>query len=135
MSRLLVGLLCLAAVVSAAWLGASGSADKAPAAWTEVAPGVLRGPGLPAGYALFSGDALAEPGKLWSPYTTDWDHWTDAGLVPTARSLRKLAELKPAVLLPAHGPVIDKDAVSALEKTAAAVEEVGFLKSYERYTK
>ena len=20
------------------------------------------------------------PGKLWSPYTTDWDHWTDAGL-------------------------------------------------------
>ena len=27
---------------------------------------------------LFCGDALAAPGKLWSPYTTDWDHWTDA---------------------------------------------------------
>ena len=33
---------------------------------------------------LFCGDALAAPGKLWSPYTTDWDHWTDLGLKPTA---------------------------------------------------
>ena len=24
------------------------------------------------------------PGKLWTPYTTDWDHWTDAGLRPAA---------------------------------------------------
>ncbi len=39
------------------------------------------------------------------------------------------------MLLPAHGPVIDKDAVPALEQTATAVEEVAFLKSFERYTK
>lgn len=84
---------------------------------------------------LFCGDALAAPGKMWSPYTTDWDHWTDAGLKPTHESLRKLAKLKPSVLLPAHGPVIDKEAVQAREQTAAAVEEVGFLKSFERYTK
>jgi glyoxylase-like metal-dependent hydrolase (beta-lactamase superfamily II) len=84
---------------------------------------------------VFCGDALAGPGELWSPYTTDWDHWTDAGLKPAAASLRKLAKLKPARLLPAHGAVIAKDVVRALEKTAAAVEEVGFLKSYERYTK
>jgi glyoxylase-like metal-dependent hydrolase (beta-lactamase superfamily II) len=84
---------------------------------------------------IFCGDALASPGKLWMPYTTDWDHWTDAGLTPTAKSLRKLAALKPAVLLPAHGPVIRKDAVAALTKTAAAAQEVAFLKSFERYTK
>ncbi len=84
---------------------------------------------------IFCGDALAGPGKLWSPYTTDWDHWTDAGLRPTAASLRKLAKLGPAVLLPAHGPVIGRDATGALEKTAKAVEEVAFLKSFERYTK
>src|SRR5262249_917666 len=36
---------------------------------------------------LFCGDAFAGPGKLWSPYTTDWDHWTDAGLKPAAESL------------------------------------------------
>jgi glyoxylase-like metal-dependent hydrolase (beta-lactamase superfamily II) len=84
---------------------------------------------------LFCGDALAAPGKLWAPYTTDWDHWTDAGLTPAARSLRKLAALKPAVLLPAHGPVIRQDAPTALARTAAAVEELAFLKSFERYTK
>ena len=84
---------------------------------------------------LFCGDALASAGKLWSPYTTDWDHWTEAGLKPAGQSLRKLAALKPSALLPAHGDVIRKDAVAALERTAAAVEEMGFLKSFERYTK
>ncbi|HEY7311729.1 MAG TPA: MBL fold metallo-hydrolase [Gemmataceae bacterium] len=84
---------------------------------------------------LFCGDALAAPGKMWSPYTTDWDHWTDMGLKPSHESLRKLAKLQPSVLLPAHGSVIDKEAVKALEQTATAVEEVGFLKSFERYTK
>jgi glyoxylase-like metal-dependent hydrolase (beta-lactamase superfamily II) len=84
---------------------------------------------------LFCGDALAAPGKLWSPYTTDWDHWTDAGLKPAAASLRKLAELRPATVLPAHGAVINRDPAGALAQTAAAVEEVAFLKSFERYTK
>lgn len=84
---------------------------------------------------LFCGDALASAGKLWSPYTTDWDHWTDAGLKPAAESLRKLADLKPDVLLPAHGPVIAKDAGAALTQTAEAVEEAGFFKSFERFTK
>lgn len=84
---------------------------------------------------IFSGDALASPGKLWSPFTTDWDHWTDAGLKPTHESLRKLAALKPATLYPAHGEAITKDATAALEETAKAVEEVAFLKSFERYSK
>jgi glyoxylase-like metal-dependent hydrolase (beta-lactamase superfamily II) len=84
---------------------------------------------------LFCGDALAAPGKLWSPYTTDWDHWTDLGLKPTAESLRKLAALKPAVLLPAHGDVISENAADALTRTADAAAEAGFLKSFERYTK
>ncbi len=84
---------------------------------------------------VFCGDAMFAPGKIWSPYTTDWDHWTDQGLKPAAASLRKLAELKPAVICPAHGAPIKTDAVAALTKTAEAVEEVGFLKSFERFTK
>src|SRR5262249_21895440 len=84
---------------------------------------------------LFTGDAFAAAGSLPTPYTTDWDHWTDAGLTPAGQSLRKLAALKPATLLPAHGPVVTKDATAALEKTAANVEEMAFLKSYERFTK
>lgn len=83
----------------------------------------------------FCGDILAAPGKMWSPYTTDWDHWTWAGLKPAHESLRRLAQLRPSLLLPAHGPVIDRDAAKALEQTAAAVEEVAFLKSFERFTK
>jgi glyoxylase-like metal-dependent hydrolase (beta-lactamase superfamily II) len=84
---------------------------------------------------LFAGDAVAAAGTLPTPYTTDWDHWTDAGLKPAGESLRKLAALKPATLLPAHGPVVTKGATDALEKTAANVEEMAFLKSFERYTK
>jgi glyoxylase-like metal-dependent hydrolase (beta-lactamase superfamily II) len=87
------------------------------------------------GPIVFSGDAFASAGKLWSPFTTDWDHWTDAGLKPTHESLRKLAALKPSVLYPAHGEAISKDAKAALEETAKAVEEVAFLKSFERYSK
>jgi glyoxylase-like metal-dependent hydrolase (beta-lactamase superfamily II) len=84
---------------------------------------------------LFAGDALASPGTMWSPYTTDWDHWTDQGLKPAAESLRKLAALSPAVLLPGHGEVVRKDTARALTQTADAVAEVGFLKSFERFTK
>src|SRR5262249_45474480 len=84
---------------------------------------------------VFCRHAPAGPGKLWTPYTTDWDHWTDQGLKPAHESLRKLAGLKPDVLLPAHGEVIDRDCEKALRSTADAVEEVAFLKSFERYTK
>src|SRR5207245_7265056 len=84
---------------------------------------------------IFSGDALAAPGKLWTPYTTDWDHWTDQGLKPAEASLRKLAALQPDLLLPAHGAPITSNCAAALEVTANRVAEVAFLKSFERYTK
>jgi glyoxylase-like metal-dependent hydrolase (beta-lactamase superfamily II) len=84
---------------------------------------------------LFCGDAFSVPGKLWTPFTTDWDHWTDIGLKPTAASLRKMAKLDPAVLCPAHGSIIDKDAAKALNDTATAVDEAAFMKSFERFTK
>ena len=89
---------------------------------------------------LFAGDALTGAGKLPTPYTTDWDHWTDAGLRPAAESLRKLARARPDMLLPAQGePLLAADrsdvVVRTLEQTAKAVEELGFLKSYERFTR
>lgn len=83
---------------------------------------------------VFAGDAIAERGKIWSPFTTDWDHWTDLGLKPTHESLRKLAALKPKALYPAHGKPITHDAAGALEDTAKAVEEVAFLKSFTRFS-
>src|SRR5262245_8313700 len=57
-TKRLVGLLSLAVVASAAWLGGAGQGSKvAVAAWVEVRPGVLRTSTLPAGYALVEGDA------------------------------------------------------------------------------
>src|SRR5207248_8091555 len=84
---------------------------------------------------VFCGGAFASAGKLWAPYTTDWDHWTDAGLKPAAESLRKLIALKAEVLCPAHGPIVGKEVEAALTRTLAAVEEAGFLKSFERFSK
>ena len=84
---------------------------------------------------VFCGGAFASAGKIWAPYTTDWDHWTDAGLKPTAKSLQTLMISKAGVLCPAHGPVLAKDIEAALKQTLDAVEEIGFLKSFERYTK
>ena len=84
---------------------------------------------------LFAGDALHSRGKMWTPYTTDWDHWTDAGLKPAAESLRKLVKLNATVLCPAHGPVITENIAKVITDTAEAVEEAAFMKSFERYTK
>src|SRR4029077_16670375 len=60
---------------------------------------------------------------------------TDLGLKPTEASLRKLAALKPDLLLPAHGAPITAGCVAALEQTADRVAEIAFLKSFERFTK
>lgn len=81
------------------------------------------------------GDALADAGKMPTPYTSDWDHWTDAGQKVAAASLRKLAALEPSLLLPAHGPIQDRNCTQILKDTADAVAEVAFLKSFERFTK
>src|SRR5688500_13762238 len=51
---------CLAILVGSAVVGlgaAPSQADDGVAAWTQVAPGVLRSPGIPCSYALVDGDA------------------------------------------------------------------------------
>src|SRR5262249_29176699 len=110
------GIHCsLAAGETLAWRGWAAAVVAAPGhARDPLAFLVRKGDGPP---VAFCGDAWAGPGKLWSPYTTDWDHWTDQGLKPAAASLRKLAALKPAALCPAHGPVVTKGAADALLQT------------------
>jgi glyoxylase-like metal-dependent hydrolase (beta-lactamase superfamily II) len=84
---------------------------------------------------VFAGGAFASAGKLWGPYTTDWDHWTDAGLKSAAAGLRKLQAARADILCPTHGPVVTKNIDAALKQSLSAVQEVAFLKSFERYTK
>jgi glyoxylase-like metal-dependent hydrolase (beta-lactamase superfamily II) len=83
---------------------------------------------------VFCGDALASPGKLWTPYTTEWDPAGDDGLKAAAASLRALLLLDPAALFPEHGEPILEAPGAALLQTAEAAAAAGFLKSYERYT-
>ncbi len=83
---------------------------------------------------VFAGDAVTGEGKLWTPYTTDWDHWTDVGLKPAGESLRKLSKLRPSVIFPARGPVVSANSSKLLDDAATAIEEAGFQKSFERYT-
>ena len=65
---------------------------------------------------LFCGDAFSRPGLLWTPFTTDWDHWTDVGLKPTANSASgKWLKLNPTILCPAHGSIIDNDGLQCFD--------------------
>ncbi len=82
----------------------------------------------------FCGDAMAAPGTIWSPFTLEWDHWTDSGLKPAAASLARLAQLELTILCPDHAAPITRDVVAAIRRTQAAVEEVAFLKSFERFS-
>lgn len=86
------------------------------------------------GDVIFLGDAMTSEGKLWTPFTTDWDHWQDAGLKATAESLRKLAARNPSKLFPARGPAVIVNPKALLEETAKKVDEAAFLKSFERFT-
>jgi len=80
----------------------------------------------------FIGDAVTGSGKVWTPFTTDWDHWQDAGLKASAASLCKLSDKRLTQLFPARGP-FDRPTID-LDEAANRIEEVAFLKSYERYT-
>ncbi|MGE0606776.1 MAG: MBL fold metallo-hydrolase [Pirellulales bacterium] len=91
--------------------------------------------GQSGGLIVFCGDALSATGKMPTPYTTDWDHWTGRGLQAAFQSLRKLAALDPALLCPEHGPPIHDRPAIALYETAMNAAEAAFLKSYERFTK
>ncbi len=90
-------------------------------------------------WIVFSGDAIAAPGKMWAPFTTDWDHWTDAGQKPAAESLLRILKLKPKMILPAHGKILNgnppQPAQQALQLTINNIREAGFLKSFERFSK
>jgi glyoxylase-like metal-dependent hydrolase (beta-lactamase superfamily II) len=83
----------------------------------------------------FCGDALCSAGKIWSPYTTDWHHAQDDGLRMAATALTTLADRKPDIVCPEHGPPITQKVAAVLAGTAEALKRAAVLKSYERYTK
>jgi glyoxylase-like metal-dependent hydrolase (beta-lactamase superfamily II) len=88
-----------------------------------------------AGPLVFTGDAISTNCHLWTPFTTDWDHWTDAGLKPTADSVKRIADLEPSMLLPGRGEVwSDTQKVNdRLGIQERAIRVAGDFKSFERF--
>ncbi len=82
---------------------------------------------------LFCGDTITTTGKLWTAYTTEWDHWTDVGLKPAAASVRKMMDDRVKHLHPARGSLSNLPQLD-LNKAAERIDAVGFHKSFERYT-
>jgi glyoxylase-like metal-dependent hydrolase (beta-lactamase superfamily II) len=96
------------------------------------------------GDKAFVGDAVTSFGKLWTPFTTDWDHWQDLGLKPAAESVRKLDARKfdsvfcarTPTALPGVGVQQQHGHPQAvpLQTAAERIDEAAFLKSFERFT-
>lgn len=84
----------------------------------------------------FCGDAIAAPGKIWSPYTVEWHHQKDEGAVAAATSLRAIAAAKPKLLLLERGePIRGSAVVPALLETAELLQQLGAAKNFDAYTK
>ncbi len=57
---------------------------------------------------LFTGDLIAQPGKVWSLAATQWTYNGAEGAAASILSLLKVQELAPDVLCPSHGSVMDE---------------------------
>lgn len=90
--------------------------------------------GRKTGPLVFTGDAVSTICHLWTPFTTDWDHWTDAGLKPAADSVKRIAELKPSIVLPSRGEVwSETQKVEQLLKVQEnLIRDAGTMKSFEK---
>ena len=111
--------------------------------WGGLKVGVIATPGHSPDHLAFKvndlafiGDAVTSHGKLWTPFTTDWDHWQDGGLKAAAESARKLNGLGLKAYYPARTPNDSGPwgAWNGREDTAKRIDEAAFLKSFERFT-
>ncbi len=84
---------------------------------------------------LFCAQLTTGEGKIFAPYTTDWDHWTDSGLKSHSQSIDKAISLAPEKLVPAFGPIPDIAPITLLKDLKTRVNEAAFLKSFERFSK
>lgn len=85
----------------------------------------------------FTGDLLHAGGRVWSLAATQWTYSGVEGQVSTILSCLLLADRRPDVLLPSHGPAIDDPEV-ALAATRAHLAELialrrGEARDYEEW--
>jgi glyoxylase-like metal-dependent hydrolase (beta-lactamase superfamily II) len=76
----------------------------------------------------FCGDAIHSRGKLHEPYHLETDHYTGAGARAAAETLRVLKQLRPNVLCPSHGPVMEGSLWPVFEETITRLRTLAELK-------
>lgn len=54
----------------------------------------------------FTGDVMLEGSTMHTWFDTEWDYGFGAGIQALRASVARLTELKPALLLPSHGPLV-----------------------------
>ena len=79
---------------------------------------------------VFSGDTMRDGSQLVTWYDSEWDYGYGEGLKALIESVGRLIDEKPTVLLPSHGPIIDKDPLGQLTTYKERLERL--LKIYVR---
>ncbi|HVJ81578.1 MAG TPA: MBL fold metallo-hydrolase [Planctomycetia bacterium] len=107
--------------------------------WCALTPG--NSPGhmsylwkTPAGWVAVGGDVMTAGGKLHTWFDVEWDYGFGAGLYALGNSAALLAGFDPALLLPAHGPVVPK-AKRQLDDYVTRLRKLGdvYLRGWEVY--
>ncbi len=81
----------------------------------------------------FTGDLVYAPGKVWQGFQLDWDHWRGRGYEAEFRSLLRMRDEGPALLLPAHGEPMSGNVGEKLMLTADRVWRAAKLKNFELF--
>jgi glyoxylase-like metal-dependent hydrolase (beta-lactamase superfamily II) len=71
----------------------------------------------------FCGDLIYGDGQMWNWFDADWDYGIEGGFRAVQSSAKKLAMLRPEILCPTHGPVVN-DGPDALARLAERLERV-----------
>ncbi len=61
-------------------------------------------------WLAFSGDLMCDGARMHTWFDTEWDYGFAAGIYELAKSAAQVAGYDPALLLPSHGPVVEKPA-------------------------
>jgi len=77
-------------------------------------------------WIVFSGDLMVAGAKLQTWYDVEWDYGFAKGLYELGKSAAQIAGYNPALLLPAHGPVIP-DARTQLDDYVRKLRRLGEL--------
>ncbi len=84
------------------------------------------------GWVVFSGDLMLEGAKMHTWFNTEWDYGFGAGIRALRQSVTNLAAMRPAEMLPSHGPSVHNPTqqLETFESKLATLERL-YLRGYD----